>query len=101
LIFFFENIYKYGYEVWHKKQFYRHRDDASKLKISKRFRFWRDFKRYLLFDKSYILVKFKWLHNHQRVLNQQYNSVYFVNLSSKLKQIYKKKITHSRLLSFL
>ena len=101
LIFFFENIYKYGYEVWHKKQFYRHRDNVSKFKISKRFRFWRDFKRYLLFDKSYILVKFKWLHNHQRVLNQQYNSVYFVNLSSKLKQIYKKKITNSRLLSFL
>jgi hypothetical protein len=101
LIFFFENIQKYGYEAWHKKQFYRYIENTSKLKVSKRFRFWRDFKRYLLFDKSYILVKFKWLHNHQRVLNQQYNSVYFINLRFKLKKIYKKKISQSRLLSFL
>lgn len=76
-------------------------NSLKKFKLKKKWRFWREFKQKLLFDKVHVLIKFKWLFNHKRLLNHQYLTDYSIHMQSKIKQIYKKKISKARLFSYL
>jgi len=102
LINFLKTLRTCGYQVWHKYQFKElHSVRIRKFKLKKKWRFWREFKKCLLFDKFHIFVKFKWLHNHKRLFNHQFLESYSVVIASKLKQFYKKKINRPRLFTFL
>ena len=102
LVNFFKIVRAYGYQFWHKTQFKSvHTTGIKKFKLKKRWRFWREFKKCLLFDKSHIFIKFKWLHNHKRLFNHQFLESYSVAITSKLKQFYKKKTNRPRLFKFL
>jgi hypothetical protein len=54
-----------------------------------------------MFDKAYVFIRLSWLFNHKRLLNYQYKNTYSINMQSKIKHIYKKKIGKSRLFSYL
>lgn len=100
---FFKKVHIYGYDrlrEWKFKVNSKH-GDANKFKFKKKWRFWREFKRSLLYDKSHLLIRFKWLHNHKRILNQQYLSTYSINIQSKLKKVYNKKVSKAKFFSFL
>jgi hypothetical protein len=99
---FLDDVITFGYQFWHKKRFISiNAVKSNKIKLKKKWRFWREFKKCLLFDKSHVIVKFKWLFNHKRLLNHQYLSTYSISMQSKLKQLYKKKISKDRLFSYL
>jgi hypothetical protein len=103
LISFLETIQSFGYQFWHKKTFRTKNQKVvtKKFKLKKKWRFWREFKRYFLFDKTHMFIKFRWLHNYKRILNHQYAEAYCVDLKSKLSHIYRKKISKGRLFSYL
>jgi len=99
---FIEDVITKGYQYWYKKRFVSTNIiKSNKIKLKKKWRFWRGFKKYLLFDKSHVLIKFKWLFNHKRLLNHQYISTYSISIQTKLKHIYKKKISKARLFDYL
>ena len=103
LVSFLETVKQSGYDFWHKQTFsiMSTKVVTKKFKLKKKWRFWREFKRYFLYDKTHILIKFKWLHNYKKILNHQYLESYNVGLQSKICRIYKKKISKSRLFSYL
>jgi hypothetical protein len=99
---FIEDVITKGYQYWYKKRFVSTNIiKSNKIKLKKKWRFWRGFKKCLLFDKSHVLIKFKWLFNHKRLLNHQYISTYSISIQTKLKHIYKKKISKARLFDYL
>jgi hypothetical protein len=103
LVSFFDNVGLHGYNFWHKSQFglVNTNTGVTLLKLKKKWRFWRAFKKYLLFDKDHVFVKFKWLHNHKRLLNYQHFESYAIAAQFKLRRVYQKKISKARLLSYL
>lgn len=104
---FFSEVALFGYQFWHNKWFRlinSHNKDTFSLmrfKLKKIWRFWREFKKCLLFDKVHLFIKFKWLYNHKRLLSHQYLAAYSINMQSKLKHIYKKNISQARLFTYL
>jgi len=102
LIDFLKVVRTCGYQFWHKRHFKRmHSVSTKRFKLKKKWRFWREFKKYLLFDKSHIFVKFDWLYNNKRLLNHQFLESYSTAVTLKLKQFYKNKISKPRLITFL
>ena len=99
---FLDDVITYGYQFWHKKRFISNTVvKSNKIKLKKKWRFWRGFKKCLLFDKSHVIIKFKWLFNHKRLLNHQYLSTYSISMQSKLKQLYKKSTSKARFFKYL
>jgi len=99
---FLDDVITYGYQFWHKNRFMSANFvKSNKIKLKKKWRFWREFKKCLLFDKSHVIIKFKWLFNHKRLLNHQYLSTYSISMQSKLKRIYKKNISRARFFNYL
>ncbi len=102
LISFALYVGKFGYDFWHKNRFKQlHAAPLKKFRLKKKWRFWREFKKFLLFDKNHVLIKFKWLYNHKRVLNHQYLASYSTTIKSKLTYIYKNKKQQPRLFTYL
>lgn len=101
---FMQDVLGFGYKAWHLKTFpvvISNSISAKFKKLRKKWRFWREFRRSLMFDKSHVLIKFKWLHNHKRILRSQYLDIYSIRIQQKLRSLYHKQASKSRLFSFL
>jgi hypothetical protein len=102
VVSFISDVRNFGYDFWHSNRFKQlHASEPEILRLKKKWRFWREFKKFLLFDKNHVFIKFKWLYNHKRVLSHQYLESYSTIIQSRLTRIYKKKHTQPRLFSYL
>jgi len=95
---FFNVITDLGYDNWRKKHFNLNR---ITFKLQKKWKFWREFKKRLLFNRLHILVKFKWLHSIKKLLKKQFLFFYAVDIDSKIKTQYAKNLTNARFLLLL
>lgn len=114
---FSEAVTKQGYASWHNEHFNLQARNTRvrnarvkqtvatkyfvKTKLMKKWSNWREFKRSLLFDKKHVIIKFKWLYNHKRILSKQFLFSYAITIRSTLKKLYNKRINSTKFFTLL